>query len=476
MLVGSLRQSKRNRSVNTLAHSSLSSPYAVTSLLPSGAGGQRQSVRSVPGSCRIFCRIAIKYGDSLLALGMDSMTGCRPILWLPMALPTGVATGFVSVALANTLARAGIAVSVTGDIVATFFLALTLGVFWGPAIDSILSRRFWVVIGVLLTSVGLFALTMLPSTLAQATVLSGIAFLTGTGAIIVGLASKGIAAYVFPMDKRSLAGAWYAFGNLGSSSIVGAVGVFLLASTLSRTLIACIVAGSVLITLVAVAWLPSEAMQPTKGAARRMGDSLADIWTMLRGPKGKVALALCVLPFGTGAAINLMPSVAPQWSAGPGVVSAATAISAPVCAIAALAGGWICVRLGAWRSFVLLGIVLAATALVAIPLPHSALSYAVTYNLLAFAQGAIFTAFYAVAFDTAEQGAASSKMGVFLSVANLPYSYIAVIEGRAVDHWGIAGLLLSDVLLAFAGLAVVGLLARWVGMSLWQGTVAVQAK
>jgi hypothetical protein len=207
-----------------------------------------------------------------------------------------------------------------------------------------------------------------------------------------------------------------------------------------------------------------------------MGDSLADIWTMLRGSKGKVALALCVLPFGTGAAINLTPSVAPQWSAGPGVVSVATAISAPVCAIAALAGGWICVRLGAWRSFVLLGIVLAATALVAIPLPHSALSYAVTYNLLAFAQGAIFTAFYAVAFDTAEQGAASSKMGVFLSVANLPYSYIAVIEGRAVDHWGIAGLLLSDGLLAFAGLAVVGLLARWVGMSLWQGTVAVQAK
>jgi hypothetical protein len=52
-------------------------------------------------------------------------------------------------------------------------------------------------------------------------------------------------------------------------------------------------------------------MQPTKGAARRLGVSLADIWMMLRGPKGKVALALCVLPFGTGAAINLMPSVAP---------------------------------------------------------------------------------------------------------------------------------------------------------------------
>jgi hypothetical protein len=84
------------------------------------------------------------------------MSRCRPILWLPMALPIGIATGFVAVALANALARAGLAESVTGDIVATFFLALSFGVLWGPAIDASLSRRFWVVIGVLLTAAGLF--------------------------------------------------------------------------------------------------------------------------------------------------------------------------------------------------------------------------------------------------------------------------------------------------------------------------------
>ena len=400
------------------------------------------------------------------------MPRCRPILWLPMALPIGVSTGFVSVALANALARAGLAESVTGDIVATFFLALSFGVFWGPAIDSTLSRRLWVVIGVLLTAGGLFALTMLPSTLSGATVLSTIAFVTGTGAIIVGLASKGIAAYVLPMDKRSLAGGWYAAGNLGASSIAGAVGVSLLASTSSRSMVACIVAASVLVTIVTVAWLPSEPIQPASGTMRRLAASLSDIWTMLRGAKGKVALVLCVLPFGTGAAIILMPSVAPQWNAGPGIVSVASAISAPVSAVAALAGGWICVWLGAWRSFVLLGIVLASTALIAIPLPHAALSYVVTYNVYAFAQAAIFTAFYAVVFDTANQGAASSKIGVFLSLSNLPYWYVAVIEGRAVDKWGITGLLLSDGLLAFAGLVAVVWLAHRVGLALWGGTIA----
>jgi MFS transporter, PAT family, beta-lactamase induction signal transducer AmpG len=403
------------------------------------------------------------------------MPRCRPILWMPMALPIGVSTGFISVAFANALARSGLAESVTSEVVATFFLALTFGVLWGPAIDASLSRRLWVVIGVLMTAGGLFALTMLPSVLAEATVLSVIAFVTGTGAIIVGLASKGIAAYVFPMEERSLAGAWYAAGNLGSASIAGAVGVSLLASTLSRSLIAVAVAVSVLVTLIAVAWLPRQAIQPANGTMRRLAASLSDLWTMLRGAKGKVALALCVLPFGTGAAINLMPSVAPQWNAAPGVVSTAVAVSAPLCAMAALAGGWICIRLGAWRSFVLLGGILGGTALAAIPLPHSAVFFAVTYNVYALVQAAIFTAFYAVVFDTAGQGAASTKMGVFLSLSNLPYSYIALIEGRAVDRWGITGLLLSDGLLAFTGMALLVWLARRVRLALWHGTVSPAA-
>jgi MFS transporter, PAT family, beta-lactamase induction signal transducer AmpG len=403
------------------------------------------------------------------------MSRCRPILWLPLALPVGVSTGFISVALANALGRAGLAESATADIVATFFLALSFGVLWGPAIDASLSRRLWVVIGVLLTAVGLFTITMLPSTLAEASVLSVIAFVNGTGSIIVGLASKGIAAYVFPMEERSLAGAWYAAGNLGSTSIAGAVGVALLASTSSRSLIAVAVAASVLVTLVAVAWLPHQPIQPANGTSRRLVESLSDVWAMLRGAKGKVAVALCVVPFGTGAAIILMPSVAPQWHAAPGVVSTAAAVSAPVCAFAALAGGWISVRLGAWRSFVLLGVILAGTALAVIPLPHTQVFFVVAYNAYALTQAAVFTAFYAVVFDTAGQGAASTKMGVFLSLSNLPYWYIALIEGRAVDHWGITGLLLSDGLLGFAGLLVVVWLARRVQLALWHGTAIAAA-
>ena len=59
------------------------------------------------------------YPPDLIRRGSTSR--CRPILWLPMALPIGVSTGFISAALANALARAGLAESATATVVATFF-------------------------------------------------------------------------------------------------------------------------------------------------------------------------------------------------------------------------------------------------------------------------------------------------------------------------------------------------------------------
>jgi hypothetical protein len=62
-------------------------------------------------------------------------------------------------------------------------------------------------------------------------------------------------------------------------------------------------------------------------------------------------------------------------------------------------------------------------------------------------------------------------MGLFLSLSNLPYWYVALIEGRAVDRSGISGLLLSDGLLALAGLIVIIGLAKSMRLSIWNRAV-----
>jgi len=68
-----------------------------------------------------------------------------------------------------------------------------------------------------------------------------------------------------------------------------------------------------------------------------------------------------------------------------------------------------------------------------------------------------------------------ARRGVFLSLSNLPFWYVAVIEGRAVDRWGVTGLLPADGLPAFAGLAAILWLARRVRLTLWENAVAVTA-
>jgi hypothetical protein len=47
----------------------------------------------------------------------------RPVVWLPLGLPIGISSGFITAAMANDLARAGVSESAISDVVATFFLA-----------------------------------------------------------------------------------------------------------------------------------------------------------------------------------------------------------------------------------------------------------------------------------------------------------------------------------------------------------------
>jgi hypothetical protein len=61
-------------------------------------------------------------------------------------------------------------------------------------------------------------------------------------------------------------------------------------------------------------------------------------------------------------------------------------------------------------------------------------------------------------------------MGLFLSLSNLPYWYSALIEGRALERWGIQGLLILDGLLGLVGCMFVVGLAYRVGLRVWRRT------
>jgi MFS transporter, PAT family, beta-lactamase induction signal transducer AmpG len=71
-----------------------------------------------------------------------------------------------------------------------------------------------------------------------------------------------------------------------------------------------------------------------------------DVWATVRSRIGAIALVLCFLPLGTGAASNLWSAVSGDWHASADAVALATGVIAGmVMALGCLIGGWICDRM-----------------------------------------------------------------------------------------------------------------------------------
>ena len=96
-----------------------------------------------------------------------------------------------------------------------------MGALRGPPIDAAFFRRIWIGLGAVVAAARLAAFADLPVTRSSASALSGLAFVTDTGVIVVGLASEDFAAHVLPIENRALAGAWNAAGTFGSGAAAG---------------------------------------------------------------------------------------------------------------------------------------------------------------------------------------------------------------------------------------------------------------
>src|SRR5256712_5331461 len=74
---------------------------------------------------------------------------------------------------------------------------------------------------------------------------------------------------------------------------------------------------------------------------------LRDLWTVARSRRGFLALLICFLPIGTGAATNLWSAISADWSASANTVALVTgALGGIASAAGCLAGGYLCDRMG----------------------------------------------------------------------------------------------------------------------------------
>ena len=274
----------------------------------------------------------------------------HPSLFLVLAAPYGVVSGFVIVTLAYQLTQRGLGAGAVGEIIALSFLPQTWKVLWAPLVDTMSTRKRWYVGGALACAV--FGL-LLPGMLANAASLP----MAWLGAMVVGsIASSTLAmtiesfmGAIVPDAQRGRVAGWFQAGCLGGSGLGGGLALWLIESAHWSTT----AAGAALAAICGACCLALRYLPDPPSPERRHESVLAhardigrDLWSLARSRAGALALLICFLPISSGAASNLWAAVAGDWHAGADTVALVNgALSGVVSVAGCLVAGWLCDRM-----------------------------------------------------------------------------------------------------------------------------------
>jgi predicted MFS family arabinose efflux permease len=179
-----------------------------------------------------------------------------------------------------------------------------------------------------------------------------------------------------------------------------------------------------------------------------------DVYITLKTKTGILAMLLCFLTLGTGAASNLWSAVAKDWNAGADTVALVTGVMAGLLSAAGcILGGWICDRMKRQNAYLLFGLLGALCAVGMAYSPKTELMYIIWTSLYAVIMGLSYTGYGAFVLEAIGKGAAVTKFTIYSALSNAPIYLMIYVDGWAHTRWGPKGMLNTEAV--FAVLAVI---------------------
>ncbi len=373
-----------------------------------------------------------------------------------LIIPFGAMGGYLSVALAYLYSKAGIPVEQIAMLVALNLAPHTWKFTWAPIADTTLTRKSWYLITSVLSAIGILAMGILPAKAASLPMLSVVILVSNIGVSFLGMSVESLMAYGAPDEEKGRAGGWFQAGNLGGGGIGGGAGLWLAQRLPAPWMAGAILAVACLACCLALLSVPEPPAAHREGS---LGRSLLnvgkDLWSVARARAGFLALILCFLPIGSGAAGGLWSAVAGDWHASANVVAIVTGVLGGILAAAGcLLGGWISDRLHRKTAYAGYGALQAVCAAGMALAPRSETNYVIFTSAYAVITGLTYAGFTAVVLEAMGLGAAATKYNAFAALSNMPIYYMTEIDGRAHARWGPSGMLFTEAALCLAGLAV----------------------
>ncbi len=376
----------------------------------------------------------------------------HPGIFMFLYLPFGVLSGFVSVTLGFLLTNAGIPLTEVAPIVSITFIPNILKFIWAPLIDTTLTVKKWYLITNVITAIGLISIGLLPFKTGYLTILSAVVLFTSFANSFIAMATESLVAHDIPENLKGRASGWLQAGNLGGLGIGGGAGLWL-AEKLSPLAGSSIIAASCLLCSFGLLLLsePTPFLKEKK-YLKTLSNLNKDIWVLLKSRMGFLALVLCFLPIGSGAAMNLWSSISKDWSASANVVALTVGVVGGVLsAVGCLVGGWICDLMDRKKAYIVFGLIQALCALLMAFSPRTQLMFIIWTSLYAVSTGLTYAGFSAFVLEAIGKGAAATKYNVFASLSNAPIYYMIFIDEWSHINWGPFGMLIAETIMPIIG-------------------------
>jgi PAT family beta-lactamase induction signal transducer AmpG len=377
-------------------------------------------------------------------------------VFLFLIVPFGAMGGYLSVAIGYQLTQAGVGVEEVAALIAFSYLPQTWKFLWAPVADTTLSRKTWYLLAGLVSALGIFATGAVPADERSLPLLYAAVLVSNVASTFLAMATESLMVYNTPPELQGRASGWFQAGNLGGNGLGGGAGLWL-----AQTLPDPWMAGAVLAVACALCgaalWFVPETprIARTGHYGRTLAAVLKDLWQVARTRGGILALLICFLPIGTGAASNLWPAVADDWHASANTVALVTGVlNGIVSALGCILGGYGSDRMDRKTAYALYGLLMAMCAVAMALAPRTEAMYVVFTLLYALIQGLTYAGFTAVVLETIGLGAAATKYNLYASLSNMPIAYMTLVDGWAHTRWGAAGLLNVEAAIGVVGIVV----------------------
>jgi MFS family permease len=373
---------------------------------------------------------------------------------LILIVPFGTMSGYLTVAVAYLLVHASVSVGQTAALVALSYVPHTWKFLWAPIADTTLTRKRWYVIAAIVSAGGLAAIGAIPATPAGLALLSVVVVTANVGVTFLGMSVESLMAYCTPPEFKGRAGGWFQAGNLGGVGIGGGAGLWLAQNLPAPWMAGAIVGACCLLCALALFFVAEPvAVHRFDGIGRSLVEVGKDLWSVARARVGLLALILCFLPIGSGAASNLWSAVADDWRASANAVALVNGVlGGVVSVIGCLAGGWICDRMNRKGAYALYGVLQGVCAVAMALAPRTEATYIAYILAYAFVTGLTYAGFSAFVLEAMGTGAAATKYNVFASLSNMPIYAVTRLDGWAHTRWGPGGMLYCDATASLVGL------------------------